>query len=45
MTKAADRNRQIKKLLGAAFPGRKITVRGSRGTAYGYASVNIVNRH
>ena len=41
MTNAADRNRQIKKLLSAAFPGRKVTVCGSRGTAYGYASVRI----
>lgn len=38
---ATTRNASIKKILRAAFPGRKITVRGSRGTAYGYASVKI----
>lgn len=41
MTSVTDRNRQIKKLLAAAFPGHKVTVRGDRGTAYGYASVRI----
>lgn len=37
----ATRNRTIKKVLTQAFPGKKITVRGSRGSAYGWVSVKI----
>lgn len=37
----AARNRAIKKTLEVAFGRGKITVRGSRGTAYGYVDVRI----
>jgi hypothetical protein len=37
----AERNRLIKKVLTNAFGAGKVTVRGSRGTAYGWVSVNI----
>ena len=37
----AARNREIKKVLTKAFEGRKVTVRGSRGTAYGWVRVDI----
>ena len=39
----AERNRKIKSVLSAAFgKGKgKVTVRGSRGTAYGWVDVNI----
>ena len=37
----AERNRAIKKVLEKAFGRGKITVRGSRGTAYGWVSVHI----
>lgn len=37
----ASRNRAIKKTLEAAFGRGKITVRGSRGTGYGYVHVRI----
>lgn len=41
MTDIANRNRAIKKTLAAVFGRDKVTVRGDRGTAYGYASVHI----
>jgi hypothetical protein len=37
----AERNRLIKKVLSNAFGQGKVTVRGSRGTAYGWVSVKI----
>lgn len=37
----AIRNRQIKKLLSEAFGQGKVTVRGSRGTGYGWVCVHI----
>src|SRR5690349_18912550 len=37
----AERNQLIKKVLSNAFGAGKVTVRGSRGTAYGWVSVNI----
>ncbi len=37
----AARNRMIKSLLSKAFAPHKVTVRGSRGTAYGWVTVNI----
>jgi len=37
----AERNRAIKKTLETAFGRGKVRVRGSRGTAYGWVSVNI----
>lgn len=37
----ATRNRAIKKTLEAAFGRGKVSVRGSRGTAYGWVSVDI----
>lgn len=37
----ATRNRAIKKTLQAAFGRDKVTVRGDRGTAYGWVSVKI----
>ena len=37
----AERNRAIKKLLERSFGHGKVTVRGSRGTAYGWVSVHI----
>ena len=37
----ADRNRAIKKLLYEAFGRGKVTVRGHRGTAFGWLTVNI----
>lgn len=41
MSEIAERNRQIKKTLERAFGRGKIRVRGSRGTGYGYVSVQI----
>ena len=41
MTTIAERNRKIKAVLTKAFGAGKVTVRGSRGTAYGWVSVNI----
>ncbi len=41
MTDIAARNRAIKKTLAAVFGRDKVTVRGSTGTAYGYARVHI----
>lgn len=38
---AAERNREIKKVLTKAFGAGKVTVKGSRGTAYGWVRVNI----
>jgi len=35
------RNRAIKRTLSAAFAPHKVTVRGSRGTSYGWATVHI----
>ena len=35
------RNRLIKKTLVAAFVGRKVSVRGDRGTAYGWVSIKV----
>lgn len=37
----ADRNRQIKQVLTQAFGAGKVTVRGSRGSAYGWVHINI----
>lgn len=37
----ATRNRSIKKTLELAFGRGKVRVRGDRGTAYGWVSVNI----
>jgi hypothetical protein len=37
----AERNRTIKKVLEQAFGRGKVTVRGSRGTGYGWVSVKI----
>lgn len=37
----AERNREIKKLLTKTFGNGKVTVRGSRGTAYGWVTVKI----
>lgn len=41
MTDIATRNRNLKKVLEQAFGRGKVTVRGSRGTAYGWVSVRI----
>ena len=41
MTDIAERNRQIKKLVSKAFAPHKVTVRGHRGTAFGWVSINI----
>jgi hypothetical protein len=40
-SKIAARNRQIKAVLERAFGRGKVTVRGERGTAYGYVRVRI----
>lgn len=37
----AERNRKIKQVLTAAFGAGKVTVRGSKGSAYGWVHVNI----
>lgn len=37
----AERNRAIKRTLETAFGRGKVRVRGSRGTAYGWVSVDI----
>lgn len=37
----AERNRLIKSTLTQAFAPSKVTVRGSKGTAYGWVTVNI----
>ena len=41
MTDIAARNRAIKRTLEQAFGRGKVTVRGSRGTGYGYVSVHV----
>ena len=41
MTDIATRNRQIKKVLSEAFAPHKVSVKGSRGTAYGWVRVHI----
>jgi hypothetical protein len=41
MTDTATRNRNLKKVLEQAFGRGKVTVRGSRGTAYGWVRVHI----
>jgi hypothetical protein len=41
MTMSADRNRKLKKVLSAHFGAGKVRVRGSRGTAYGWVTVNF----
>jgi hypothetical protein len=41
MTDIATRNRNLKKVLEQAFGRGKVTVRGSRGTAYGWVRVQI----
>ena len=38
---SADRNRKLKKALVAHFGNGKVSVRGSRGTAYGWVTVTI----
>jgi hypothetical protein len=37
----AERNREIKKVLSAAFGAGKVRVHGSRGTASGWVTINI----
>jgi hypothetical protein len=37
----AERNRKIKKVLSESFGAGNVTVRGSRGTAYGWVTVRI----
>lgn len=37
----SERNRLIKKILSHAFGQGKVTVRGSRGTAFGWVTINI----
>lgn len=37
----AERNRKIKQVLTQAFGAGKVTVRGHKGTAYGWVTVNI----
>jgi len=37
----AERNRAIKKVLGAVYGRDKVRVRGSRGTGYGWVTVHI----
>jgi hypothetical protein len=39
----AERNRAIKKILETAFGRGKVTVKGSRGTAYGWVTVHIAH--
>lgn len=41
MSDIAERNRRLKKLLEAAFGRGKVSVKGSRGTSYGWVTVNI----
>lgn len=41
MSDIATRNRKIKAVLEQAFGRGKVTVRGSRGTSYGWVTVNI----
>lgn len=37
----AERNRKIKQVLTTAFGAGKVTVRGHRGTSYGWVTINI----
>lgn len=37
----AERNRAIKKLVAQAFAPHAVSVKGSRGTAYGWVSIKI----
>jgi len=37
----AERNRALKALLSKAFAPHKVTVKGSRGTAYGWVTIKI----
>lgn len=37
----AERNRKIKQVLSQAFGTGKVSVRGSRGTAYGWVTIDI----
>ena len=37
----AERNRSIKAIISKAFAGYKVSVRGSRGTGYGWVSLDI----
>ena len=37
----AERNRALKALISKAFAPHKVTVRGSRGTAYGWVTLHI----
>lgn len=37
----AERNRKIKQVLTQAFGAGKVSVRGDRGTAYGWVTINI----
>jgi hypothetical protein len=37
----ADRNRTLKSVIAKAFAPHKVSVRGSRGTAYGWVRVHI----
>jgi len=41
MTDIAARNRAIKKTLAAVFGKNKVSVRGHRGTAHGWVSIDI----
>jgi hypothetical protein len=41
MSNIAERNRLIKKVLTAEFGAGKVSVKGSRGTAYGWVTVKI----
>jgi acid stress-induced BolA-like protein IbaG/YrbA len=40
----AERNRQIKKILTEAFKPHKVSVKGDRGTAYGWVKIHIAYR-
>ena len=37
----AERNRALKSIMSKAFAPHKVTVRGSRGTAYGWVDLHI----
>ena len=41
MTTTAERNRALKSIMSKAFAPHKVTVRGSRGTAYGWVRLHI----
>lgn len=38
---AAERNRKLKSVLSSAFRNHKVSVRGHRGTAYGWVTVSV----